>query len=173
MKLLYNPIENREDEKGNLIPLGADIGDANDPKKSPQFNQVAYSHKRGEIKQYEDDVAVFMLETFGFLQDLSPTQAKELTEKLKLPFKCKYCNSSFGAEIALRGHSRTHKAEMVKEVVEDIDPNLIPKAEGQPIPFMPYSNIPQMQKPSNPDRAWDEATGSGFYGEGFQEKKGI
>lgn len=155
IKFVYNPLENGS------------------PIEKWSFNKVEYEHPVGKILQYEDSVGEALLETYGFLQDLSSEKAIKLKEELenKKPFACKYCNFSSNAEIALKGHMRTHKDLIEKET--KIDPEIIPLAEGkEQNPFTPAS---PMQKPTTPLQSRqiiDETQGSAFYGPGFSEKHG-
>ena len=155
MKFIYNPLENGS------------------PVDKWVFNGSEYEHPVGKIIQYEDNVGEVLLETYGFLQDLSSTEAIKLKEELenKKPFACKYCNFSSNADIALKGHMRTHKDLIEKETT--VDPEIIPLAQGKEVTA--YSSKPTMQKPTTPlesRQVIDETQGSEFYGPGFEEKHG-
>lgn len=157
MKYLYNPIED-----------GA-------PISSFTFNFIKYNHDVGKILQYEDDVALALVETYGFLQDLSRSDVEKKLEELKKPFPCTYCDKSFPAAIALSGHMRSHQDE-IKDKEQPLDPNLVPVAEGAPTNVFQGPNVAQMQRQANPDQQAqlkdDETDNSNFYGPGFQETHG-
>ena len=131
---------------------------------------IEYVHPIGKIIQYQDETGEALLGTYPFLQDLSSNDAIKLKEELenKKAFACKYCNFSSNAEIALKGHTRTHKA--VIEAEKTIDPEIIPLAEGKEI--SPFSSASSMQKPVS-KQIIDETQGEAFYGPGFEEKRGI
>ena len=156
MKFVYNPLEN-----GSLI-------------EKWQFNKIEYVHPIGKIIQYQDETGEALLGTYPFLQDLSSSDAIRIKEELenKKPFACKYCNFSSNAEIALKGHTRTHKAEI--EAEKTIDPEIIPLAEGTEVSSYRPGTV--IQKPTNPlesRQVIDETGGPDFYGPGFEEKHGV
>jgi hypothetical protein len=73
---------------------------------------------------------------------------------------------------------RSHKDEVDLEE-RPIDEKLVPKAVGEETVGL-SQDIPQVQRSANPNQAeqqptlrGDETTGPEFYGEGYQEKKGI
>ena len=76
MKILYNPIEDEVKENGKIINLGSDI-------KGWFYNHASYSHPRGKILQYQDDVGNALVATYPYLQDLTPEQAKDVLKKLE------------------------------------------------------------------------------------------
>ena len=110
MKILFNP-EN-----------GAVIKDINlnghiffNPEEKEEF-------KPGDLLQFEDKVADQLKELCGFLQELTPKEAKHILDKKKeVPlFKCDYpeCNFSTNTKIALLGHKRTHVENLPIKIVK-------------------------------------------------------
>ena len=156
MKYLYNPVEN-----------GAPISNF-------VFNFNKYEHPVGKILQYEDDVAVEMQTTFGFLQDLSKAEVEQKLEYLKNPFPCEYCEKSFTERIALTGHLNSHK-DLIAEKEAPLDPAIIPVAEGKPSNVFMGPNVPRNQRQANPEQVNPDEDLDGndaFYGPGMQETHG-
>lgn len=158
MKYLYNSIED-----------GAPITEF-------VHNFVKYQHPVGKILQYEDTVAEAILSTYGFLQDLSRTEVEKKLEELAKAFKCKYCDKSFAQEIALSGHTRTHKDEILEEE-KPLDPSIVAPAQGQATNVFNAPQVPQAQRQANPGYADDTLVNNSLDNElidlGSFEKKGI
>lgn len=99
MKILFNP-EN-----------GAPIQDI-------WLNQVQYFvekqnqvFKPGDIVKVDESVAEFILETYGFVKEISKEKAKEILEFQKNAiFKCdsEGCKRAFETAEQLRGHNMSH-----------------------------------------------------------------
>ena len=159
MKSVYNPIEDRINEKGHTVPLGSDI-------KDWQFNFVKYNHPRGKIFQYEDAVGEALMDTFEFLQDLSKADVEKVLEgQKKKAFACQHCSKSFDVAIALKSHSRTHEKDLA------VDESVVPKAQGQPVDgAVPGIGVVTKQ-PVNSAEVFDETNSPEFYGTGFTETK--
>lgn len=62
----------------------------------------------GKIIKMDDDVANAVLNTFGFIQEQTPNEAKKIVEKGDEEFKCDKCDFVTTAKVALAGHSKTH-----------------------------------------------------------------
>ena len=123
------------------------------------FNGVQLSpHPAGELKQYEENVAKELLNTFGFLEVKTAQQAQEILNKPKeATFKCEYCDFSTDVKVALSGHSRTHQAEIARAKEPQVDPAIIPVAEGTKVePKKSVARIAQDDLLTSPD----------FYGPG-------
>ena len=136
MKYIYNPLES-----------GA-------PIKDFTFKFKKYAHAVGQIMQYEDDVAEEIKATFGYLQDLTRSEVDKTLKKLsdtEAPFKCEFCDKRFTEQIALTGHGKTHKDEMLEKEAP-LDPSIVPVAGGEQIGFVQNPNIPQMQMQANPSK---------------------
>ncbi len=157
MKYLYNPIED-----------GA-------PISGFTFNFIKYNHDVGKILQYEDDVALALVENYGFLQDLSKSEVEQKLAQVKNPFPCQYCEKSFTEKIALSGHLRSHK-DIIEAKESPLDPSLVPLADGTPTNVFQGPQVAQMQRTANPDQQAqlkdDETENSNFYGPGFSETHG-
>ena len=150
MKYIYNPIE--IDDKGRT--LGSAIAGF-------VYNSIKYDHPVGKIIQYEDPAGEELLNTFGFLQNLTRSDVDKVLENQKKKlFPCEYCNKSFDAKIALTSHMRTHANE-IKDKEQPLDPSIVPVAQGTVL-----NSFAQ-----NSAEASDETSSSDFYGPGFQEQR--
>lgn len=64
----------------------------------------------GMVVRVDDDLADFMLDTWGFLQELTVDQAKEYLDS-KEEFKCDKCEFKTKVRIGFEGHKRKHEKE--------------------------------------------------------------
>lgn len=64
----------------------------------------------GMVVRVNDDLADFMIETWGFLRELSPEEAKEYMES-KDDIKCERCDFHTKFKIAFDSHKRKHERE--------------------------------------------------------------
>lgn len=164
MKLIYNPIEDRVDERGRTIAQGSDI-------KGWVYKYTKYNHPRGKILQYEDEVGLAILENYTFLHDLSKADAEKiLSQERKKAFACKFCPKSFDVPIALQSHMRTHK-DKAEEENRPVDEKLIPVAKGEKT--QGADMIPGITPGVNSAETFDETSGPDFYGPGFTENKQV
>lgn len=138
------------------------------------FNYIKYEVPLGKILQFQDEVAIELLSTYDFLQDLTRSEVDQALKKISEQYKCTYCEKSFALEIALKGHMRSHKDEKLEEEAP-IDPSIVPVAAGNPTNAFLGPNVPQMQRGANPEQVKlknDETENDSFYGEGYQESHG-
>lgn len=122
MKILFNP----------PVPSGSPIG-----KGYNNFvvnGSVIDSLLPGEIKQYQDSEANQILETFEFIESVTPQKAKELLEKPReKELKCDKCEFSTDTKIALISHQKKHdKEETLKAELADIPVAKAKKLEQAP-----------------------------------------
>lgn len=118
------------------------------------------------LKQYEDDVAKELIETYAFLEEKSPEEAQKMMEEPEdKEFKCDFPNCGFSskAAIGLAGHKRSHKNDLQKPAV---DPSLIPVAGGRRL-LTPEEQKAENNKGSDIENGPDK-DGVNWYGEGVK-----
>lgn len=148
MKILFNP------EKGSDIANFIYNGVMLDP------------HPKGQLKQYEDRVAQELIDTFEFLEFVTPEQAQDILKKPKLEFKCELCDYASDKKIGLLGHMRGHKEAIQKAKEPAIDPNIIPVATGKKLTTAnPLTAIEEDDLSNGTDK-----DGVEWYGEGLVEE---
>ena len=121
----------------------------------------------GQLLQFEDKEADFYLDTWGFLELVTPEQAADIIKKPKLELKCDHCDFATNTKIALLGHNRKHKDEQDKQKEPVIDPNLVPVVGGQKIasPLTPEVDGDGLALPDGLDK-----DGVAWYGGGLTEE---
>ena len=122
-------------------------------------------HEVGELKQYDPAVGQALLNTFTFLEEVTPQRAQEILVKPKeATFKCEYCDFSTDHRVALAGHMRSHNEEIAKAKEPQIDPEIVPVAEATPVePLKSPAAVQQDNLTGGPE----------FYGPGLTETRGI
>lgn len=100
-KILHNP-EN-----------GAEIKNISHEGTQYFTTKEGYEFKVGDIVKIEDEKAAdFILETYGFLKEVTPEEAKNIKErKENNAFKCDKCDFSTDLEKKLTGHKLHHAKE--------------------------------------------------------------
>lgn len=157
MRIIFNPAE------------GAEIHDFISKGK------LLDSHPIGELRQYEDNDAQALLETYEFLEEVSADKARSIQGKPKASdLKCEYCGKEFTVKLALAGHSRSHKNDPLPTVTEQkIDPALVQVAGSKKV--MDQEETSRIVKeyemkgdiPNGSDR-----DGIDWYGNGLTEERG-
>jgi hypothetical protein len=126
MKIIYNPKDG--------API---VGFIFDGKQIASHYPDRYEYQTRDgrkisngLMQYSDIVAEEALERFGFLQEFSEQQAKDLLARPDKQYECeeKGCDFVTGTKVALIGHSKSHKKD-VKTEETAFDPSLIPVAD--------------------------------------------
>jgi hypothetical protein len=87
--------------------------------KNVWLNDVKYfgkdegqTFKPGDVVKVEDELAVFLMGIYDFLEVITKEEAVEYLEKRKnMKFKCDKCDFATNVEIALLGHKRHHEKE--------------------------------------------------------------
>lgn len=65
----------------------------------------------GKIIKMEDDVADAIVNTFGFIQEQTPNEAKKIIEKVENEFNCDKCDFGTTTKAGLVNHEKTHAVE--------------------------------------------------------------
>lgn len=165
MKIIYNPPV-KFDSKG-LNRGGSPIkGFSSDGGKLPVYpgSTDGVQIPDGKMVQVQDDLADKLIETFGFLTEVSSDQALKMTKKEdKKEFVCEYCEDSFDHRVALVGHTRKHKKEIEAKNTPQIDESVIP--------VIKTSGVKKKQGQQNAEPAPDGKDGDGvnWYGGGMRE----
>lgn len=94
-KILFNP-ENGAEIK-NFVFKNEHFMDAKEGQ----------SFVTGMVVNVDDELAEFMLDTWGFLQELSVDEAKEYLDG-KEAYKCEKCEFTTKVRIGFEGHKRKH-----------------------------------------------------------------
>ena len=115
MKIIYNPLTGAPIEKFVHQEMG---------KLDP--------HPVGELRQYPESVAQDLLDTYGFLEELTPEQASSILKKPQGEFKCDQCDYVSDKHIGLLGHRRKH-GDVKVEAKEEVKVEGIPVAKGTPV----------------------------------------
>ena len=98
MRIIFNP------ENGGVI---SNIW-LDSVKYFPQGQEL----KPGDVVKVEDKLADFLMELYGFLQEMTKEEAVKYLEGRKAKkFKCDKCGFATDTEIALLGHNRHHEKE--------------------------------------------------------------
>lgn len=74
----------------------------------------------GKVVQVDNGLADFVLETFGFVQEVTASEAKRIMALGAEVFKCEKCGKEVSTKLALAGHSRTHESEEGLEGIQTI-----------------------------------------------------
>lgn len=88
----------------------------------------------GSMVKVDDNVADFVMSTYGFIREVSEDEAKRIVEQQKNnKFKCDQCDYSTDTEQKLKGHKLSHarKAKIDKELgIKVITPQKIEEESG-------------------------------------------
>lgn len=154
MKFILNPVN------------GAPIRDVVDFHGRPWFvsknNEV---FEPGQILQFEDDIASFLKQTFGFLEEIEETNLPKVVEAIAdKQFVCEEegCVFATNTKVAFIGHQRSHK--QTKEM----------SVRGTDIPVATPSTKDEYEKKTEVDRQKQidsEGAKDGLYGEGLVEER--
>lgn len=152
MVILYNPLSPNPVDIKNFRLAG--IGEIE-------------PHLAGELKQYPEDVAEKLVETYEFLQEKTAEEAKKILENKGKTLKCDFVGCEFATDVpvALAGHSRTHLAASSEAA---IDPNIVPIAGSSRV----IANKPAGVKRDPTENGVDE-DGVTWYGEGLQVEQNV
>ncbi len=118
--------------------------------------------KPGDVVKIEqDDVAVFMLNLYDFLEEITKEEAVKYLEEVKnAKFKCDECGQKFSIEIALLGHKRKHEKEA------RLDDELgIPVIKGK------VQKIESVEEVDTQAKIDESANSEGLIGPGLVEEK--
>lgn len=164
MRIVYNPKDG--------APISNFIFDGK--RLQPHFpDGFEAQTSKGPIKsnglmQYTDTIAEEILERYGFLQELSLTDAEAIVNRPAEPeFKCDFpgCDFATTLKVALSGHSKKHAKEAAEDVKPAFDPAKIPVASGEIMqPIAQRNEIRDNEEsdiPNGPDK-----DGVDWYGEG-------
>ncbi len=114
--------------------------------------------KPGTVIQFDDNVAKFMIDTFGFLEELDFLEAEKYMKKTKDPdLKCDKCDFVTKVQLKMEEHKRKHYTDE--------------KAAELGIPVI-KSGVGNVQDAKDPQTAIDmEAKNSGLEGEGLVKER--
>lgn len=150
MKIVFNPQK----------PKGSDI------HGFVSNGQLVEEHLAGKLVQYEDQLAVALVENFGFLQIVDSQQVEKILATPKVgEFKCEFCDFSTDTKLALAGHRRSHKDEIEAAQKIAIDPEKVPVAQ--------VKKLKKVVKVEEEDQTADgiDKDGVEWYGGGASETK--
>lgn len=156
MIILFNPPEGKPIGKGynNFVYDGILI----DP------------HLPGQLRQYPEDMANYLIEMFGYLTKVTPEIAKSILEKpVKKQFECEFCDFSSNIKIGLVGHNKKHVTEIAAKNEPTIDPDLIPVAGGEKITSNESVDLASVEEDKVKDGI--DKDGVKWYGGGLVEEK--
>lgn len=171
MKIVYNPADGAP-IKG-FVFQGLEL-DPHFPDGYEFRNSSGVSEVSNGLAQYEDATADEILETYQFLQEFTPEQAKALLERpADEEYKCDFpgCEFSTKHKVALSGHKRKHANETPGS--EPLADPAIPVAGGRQVRSRPTvgSDRPGLSPEEVDTQNGIDKDGVEWYGEGVKEEK--
>lgn len=165
MKIIYNPKDG--------APIRSFVFEKQEisPHYPDGFELEGGKLAKGLV-QYNDRIANALLETYGFLEEVSPEKAKEILNKPpEEQYECDFpgCEFKTATKIALAGHKRSHAKDEAKLNEPVIDPTEIPVSETREVQTLENRGI-SSDIPNGKDQ-----DGVSWYGEGavVEKRQGI
>ncbi len=138
-------------------------------------------HPTGQLRRYEDQEADALTNTYEFLMEVQPEDAKSMMGKsvkvdVTNQLECTVCGKSFEIKLALAGHQRTHKGVDFNSLpvkTTELDLSDIPLASGKKVLNQQQTNaiLKDYEMTGNLESGAD-TEGVDWYGSGLTEERG-